>query len=266
MKKWIIKILAGVLVTGVAAGGVCAWQWDNITALRTSMSYSREDISQLMEVNDQKVSDVSAQMDGVTVRDLTEEEKAALQDESLGREEIIDLLIGKTSEETTEETKTEEQPEQPQQGTAEDTKQETPTQQPQQTPQQAPTKQEDKKPATETADPKREELARLIAEIYLMEAEYTAWLEQMHTAAIEEFVALPQEQQTTANKYKIGMAYMKEGLAKEDECDVKMAELQEKIRALLVELGEDTALVDEIRAAYEEEKTLKKAYYLGLHD
>ena len=262
MKKWIIKILAGILVTGVAAGGVCAWQWDNITALRTSMSYSREDISQLMEVNDQKVSDVSSQVDGVTVRDLTEEEKAALQDESLGREEIIDLLIGKATEETVPEEKTE----QPQQGTAEDTKQETPAQQPQQAPQQAPAKQEDKKPATETADPKREELARLIAEIYLMKAEYTTWLEQMHTAAIEEFVALPQEQQTTANKYKIGMAYMKEGLAKEDECDVKMAELQEKIRALLVELGEDTALVDEIRAAYEEEKTLKKAYYLGLHD
>ena len=44
-----------------------------------------------------------------------------------------------------------------------------------------------------------------------------------------------------------------------------MAEIEQKITALLKEMGRDTSLVDEIQSAYEEEKSLKKAYYLGLH-
>ena len=55
-------------------------------------------------VSEQCLSDIEAKL---AKYDLTEEEKAALQDETLGREEIIDLLIGKTTEETTEEPKTE---------------------------------------------------------------------------------------------------------------------------------------------------------------
>ena len=58
---------------------------------------------------------------------------------------------------------------------------------------------------------------------------------------------------------------MKIALDKEDECDAKMAELEAEIKSLLIKLGEDTALVDEIHATYLEEKALKKAYYLGLH-
>ena len=98
-----------------------------------------------------------------------------------------------------------------------------------------------------------------------MKTEYTTWLEEAYAACIEEYVALPEKERTSAAKYNLGMKYMRSALAKEDECDLRMADIQGKILALLREMGEDTSLVDEIQAAYEEEKALKKAYYLGLH-
>ena len=98
-----------------------------------------------------------------------------------------------------------------------------------------------------------------------METEYTGWLEQAEQAAIDEYVALPAEQQTSGNKYNIGMKYLSEALKKEKECDAKMTEIEDSIRAVLKQLGEDTSLADEIHSAYVEEKAAKKAYYLSQH-
>ena len=118
-------------------------------------------------------------------------------------------------------------------------------------------------PSQEELD--RDELNRLIAEIYVMEEEYTQWLEAAYQRAIDEYHALPKEKQTTVNKYAIGSKYMAKGLEKEKECDGKMASIENRLRVLLTRLGEGTGLVDQIDAAYKEEKSMKKAYYMGLH-
>ena len=111
----------------------------------------------------------------------------------------------------------------------------------------------------------REELSRLIAEIYVMEAEYTGWLEKANQAAIDDFNALPEADRTTSNKFNIGMKYLSLAKDKEAEADAKMSELEDSIRSILQQLGEPTAMVDEIHSTYFAEKAAKKAYYLGLH-
>ena len=163
---------------------------------------------------------------GVNVRTLTDEEKAALRGSEVSREELIERIAA--SDETDKAGE-------------------------------APAQQEDGEAAL------RSELARYIAEIYVMEAEYTGWLEQANQAAIDEFTALPEEKQTTGTKYSIGMKYLSAALEKEKECDAKMKATEDAIRALLAKLGETGALADEIHAAYLEEKAAKKAYYLSLH-
>ena len=262
----ILLIVFAALI--LLAAALCWWQWDNLTALKISLDYSREDLSQMMDQNDQRVGAVSDALDGVTVRDLTDEEKAALQDGTMAPEELIDRLVDSqagleqdVSEPASTATPSPSPESTPQQG---QTAEPTPTPGPVQSP--APAPESSPAPTQSSEQEKRDQLARYIAEIYLMKSEYTAWLEATHQAAIDEFVALPEEQQTTAKKYEIGMRYMRLGLDKEDECDLKMKELEGKILVLLQELGEDTSLVNEIQAAYEEEKALKKAYYLGLHD
>lgn len=111
----------------------------------------------------------------------------------------------------------------------------------------------------------REQLSRLIAEIYVMEAEYTGWLEKANQAAIDDFNALPEADRTTSNKFNIGMKYLSLAKDKEVEADAKMSELENSIRSVLQQLGEPTAMVDEIHSTYLAEKAAKKAYYLGLH-
>ena len=113
--------------------------------------------------------------------------------------------------------------------------------------------------------PLREALAKCIAELYVMEAGYTAWLEQANQGAIDDFVALPEEEQTTSAKYSIGMQYLAAALEKEKKCDARMQTLEDQIRSLLTQLGGDTALVDEIHTTYMDEKAAKKTYYLSLH-
>lgn len=111
----------------------------------------------------------------------------------------------------------------------------------------------------------RDQLTALFAELYVMQAEYTAWLENANQSAIDDFNALPEQERSEGKKFSIGLEYLQKAKEKEAECDAKMAEMEGKIRDILTQLGESTAVVDEIHATYLEEKATKKAYYLGLH-
>lgn len=233
-KKITLIVLVALLV---AVGSLCYWQRNNLEALRLFLQLDQEDISTRIEDNVQKVTNASQKVAGVTVRDLTDEEKAALRDQSLSREELIAQIT--TPAETVPDSSSQIPPDASAPGGA-------PAVSPQ-------------------PDPDREALSRLIAEVYLMKEEYNVWLENMNQAAIDEYVALPEEKQTPEAKYSIGMRYMNLALDEEKVCDARMASLESSIRELLKKLGEDTSLADEIHAAYLEEKALKKAYYLNLH-
>lgn len=223
------RLLCVLLALALIIGGVCWWQRDNIRALRMSRSMSQDELSDKM-TEQQERTEEAARQSGVNVRNLTDEEKEELRDSSVSRGELIDRIAGSDA-------------------AASDGDTSSPAQQ----------EPEDSEKAL------RDQLAKYIAEIYVMEAEYTGWLEQAEQAAIDEYVALPAEQQTSGNKYNIGMKYLSEALKKEKECDAKMTEIEDSIRAVLKQLGEDTSLADEIHSAYVEEKAAKKAYYLSQH-
>ena len=271
------KVLLILLILIAVIAGVCSWQRNNIQAMFLFLQNSQDEITTQMQDNQQKVVDTAQKVPGVTVHGLTDEQKQALKNNAISREELIQQMIagsGTTastapSTEPSQEPSSEVPPsqdvvQQPEQMPSPD--QPSPSPQPEQSVPSEPTVSEPAPEVTEpVVDPDREQLAKYIAEIYLMQTEYTTWLEDMNQAAIEEFVALPDEERTTKAKYSIGLRYMGIALEKEKECDARMAELEASIKELLTKLGEDTALVDEIHATYLEEKKLKKAYYLGLH-
>lgn len=238
MKKGKKRIFLVLAVFAAAAAALCWWQRNNIEALMLSMRLSEKDLTTRIEDNVQKVTDASQRVPGITIRDLTDEEKAALRDNTLSREEIIAQMT--TPQQSSETSGT--------QAETPDASQSAPAV---------------SQPAAADAD--RQKLSEYIAEIYIMKEEYNTWLADANQAAIDEFNALPQEQQTTDQKYAIGMRYLNLALEKEKECDAEMAAIETAIRELLVKLGEDISMVDDLHAAYLEEKALKKAYYLGLH-
>ena len=224
------RFLRVLLALAAVIGGICCWQRNNLRALGMSLRLSQEELSGEMDRQRERTEEASRQA-GVNVRALTDEEKEALRGSEVSREELIDRITDGAQ----------------------------------------PAADEPAAPALELQEPEdgeaalRGQLARQIAEIYVMEAEYTDWLAQANQAAIDEFTALPESEQTTANKYSIGMKYLSAALEKEKECDARMKAAEDSIRSLLTQLGEDTSLADEIHAAYLEEKAAKKAYYLSLH-
>lgn len=238
-------LLGTVLVLLAAVTAVGFWQRDNLKAVQTSATTSREELADRMEENDRKIADSAQSVEGVTVRDLTEEEKQALRAGELDEAELLERLTTPASEESTAPAQTD-----------------TPQPSEESTAATEPPKETTQPPAENSAE---KALSECLAEIYVMKAEYTAWLEDKNQEAIDEYMALEESQRTTAAKYSIGMRCLREALEKEKECDARMEEMKEKIRGLLDELGRDHSLIDEIQAAYEEEKTLKKAYFLGLH-
>ena len=221
-------ILAVFLILVLALGAVCLWQWDNLMAVKTSLSHSRGDLATMMTTTYQTIEDATEDLQGVSVRDLTDEERLALRAGELRREELIDRMTAQPDAPQTEKT----------QASA----------------------------GSEQEDPDQKQLSEYLAEIYLMRDDYTAWLEAKYNEAIDAYNALPEEERTTEAKYSIGMQYMKQALAKEDECDAAMAQMEQNISALLAKMGRDDSLVKEIQKAYEQEKELQKAYYLGLHN
>ena len=245
MKKGVKILLCVLVILVAAAAGVCVWQWDNLMAVKTSLSTSREDFADRVKQNDEKIAQAVQDVDGVTARDLTDEEKEALRRGELDRDALLDVLTGDPADSAPPEV--------------------SPAPDGSSAPEPSAAPAESRQPENEESANEKL-LSRYLAEIYVMKAEYTAWLEDTYDRAIEEYNALDEDQRTTSAKYSIGMSCMKEALAKEKECDARMTELEQKITALLKDMGRDTSLVDEIQSAYEEEKSLKKAYYLGLHN
>lgn len=256
MKKG-LKIFLGIVLALVLAGaGLWRWQRNNIDALRKSVKMSSEELTEQMQQQASNVAD-TAQKAGVTVRDLTDEEKEALYTGQLSREDLIHRISGNETPEDSDAQPSED----PAQTDVPDTTKPSPEPATPSAPVETPAVQ----PEPDANAQARSQLAACMAEIYVMQAEYNDWLEKANQSAIDDFNALPEEQRTATSKFSIGLNYANEALKKEKECDASMKALETQIRTLLEQLGEDTALVDEIHNTYLEEKALKKAYYLGLH-
>lgn len=264
MKKGLKIFLCIALALVLAGAGLWIWQRNNIDALRKSVKLSSEELTEQMQQQASNVAD-TAQKAGVTVRDLTDEEKEALYTGQLSRGDLIHRISGNETPEASDP----QPPEEPTQTDAPDTAKPSPEPAaPPETTPAAPSASSETpavQPEPDANAQARSQLAACMAEIYVMQAEYNDWLEKANQSAIDDFNALPEEQRTATSKFSIGLNYANEALKKEKECDASMKALETQIRALLEQLGEDTALVDEIHNTYLEEKALKKAYYLGLH-
>ena len=267
MRKKVSIILALLLLVLLLVGLGC-WQRNNIQALLLSRRMSQSDLSNMIAEQQEKTLELSRQA-GVSVRSLTDEERKAIRNHEISRSELIYRLVN-------EEPGTPEESSTPVVSESASSESDPPatTQDPvvaeQQTEPDPPAPAQDPVVTEQQTEPDpnaalREKLAEYIAKIYVLEEEYTGWLDQANQNAIDEYNALPAGEKTAASKFTIGMKYLAIAKDMEKECDAEMAALEEDIRTVLIQLGESTALADEIHSVYLEEKAAKKAYYLGLH-
>lgn len=214
MKRTLKTIAIVLLVILLLFAGLAFWQRDNIRSLLDSNQYSSDELEQQLRENEQKTREIIDQIDGVAVRDLTDEEKEELRSGEVSEEELLDRLAEPSAE--------------------------------------APQESEYQK-----------EMARLLAQVYLLRAQYEGELEQMEADIKEEFYALPANERTTANAFKLAEKYIARTYRMERECDEKIDAIVGAMIELVRANGDDDTVPDSVMETYLREKSLKKALYMS---
>lgn len=105
-------------------------------------------------------------------------------------------------------------------------------------------------------------IANCVAELYACKVDLMDRLRAMKQEAVDQWLALPEEEQTETMLKEIGLAGLLACYSLEDETDMQVQEILQRYRAALTEIGGDTAILDELWDYYEDEKAAEKAYYM----
>ncbi len=121
-------------------------------------------------------------------------------------------------------------------------------------------------PAAETQPSGRsseEIVADYTAQLYGVRGAFQGRVDGIIASAKEEYLALPSEEHTTANRNAIIYSKLGEAQAAEAECDAVVESILQELAADLTASGYSTAPVDELRGYYEEVKASQKAAYFS---
>ena len=251
--KRLLKIFLCLLLVLLIAAAMLFWRYrGSLKAVRDGLHYSSEELQQKIDENKQRVQDTVNDNPELQVRELTDEEKAALKDGSISKEEIISMLI---EPQPTAQTQTEEPPAPAE---AEPGPASAPEPAPQEQPQEKPLSEEEK-----AALAYQQALSALVAETLVLQAEYTDALDEMEAEAKAAYRELPKEERTSKKLMEIASRYAAKAYNFESECDDKFFGVTERMEALIRENNGNMEIVDTVIDAYLSEKSLKQAYYIS---
>lgn len=238
MKRW-KKIVGGTLVVLAAAGAGAAWHFQNeLQAVNYYLRYSQEEQAALEQENEAMLENVLQQAN------LPAE---IFTDPSLTAEEIAQKLEALAQE----------------QSSAGDKKDGVYTQNAEIVGSAENHPSNSSSSINTTSQNYDAELAAMVGEIYVLRASFVGQLDGLLQQAKAEYSALSPEQR---EKQKSSLTSKYIGLAGnlESSCDSQMESILSRIQKHLKETGGDTSLVKEIRKVYENEKALKKSYYMSM--
>ena len=109
-------------------------------------------------------------------------------------------------------------------------------------------------------------ISEKVIELYSLKAYYLGQLGQMEAVVKKDYAALPKEKRNLLGKKEIVSRYMGKAMGLLEQCDARVETLLAELKTELNALNADTSIINKIRAAYESEKKLKKAYYMKLMD
>ena len=273
-KRILLSVLLFIVILVTA---LVIWQWENITALFMGITSTEEELSVKREENDKIITSTLEKYPEISVRDLTEEEKTALAEGRITKDESLLLLQGKLtleellqskevppSEPPEDEAPKEETPPQdtpveetPVTPPAEKPKEETPAEKPkEETPVTPPPT-----PTTPSAD---EEIANLVGEMYILKSEFTSALKNLESTSLAAYAALSNEEKKL-QKGQMMTEILDKVAVMEKDCDTQVKAILDRLTVLLNESGKDLTLVESIKTAYNNEKTITKAEYINTY-
>lgn len=234
MKRW-KKIVGGVLVALVAVGAGAAWHFQNeLQAVKYYLRYSQEEQAVLEQENEALLENVLQQanlpVEIFNDPSLTAEELAQkLEEQAQENGYSIENGDGMHNQNA---------------NSAGNVENVSPN-------------------SSSTSQGYDAQLAAMVGEIYALRTSFVGQLDGLLQQAKAEYSALSPEQR---EKQKSSLAGKYIGLAGslEASCDSQMEAILSRIQKHLKETGGDTSLVKEIRRVYENEKALKKSYYMSM--
>lgn len=232
MKKRTKCLLGATGICLLLAGGICIWQYQNLKALSEATRYSKEELAIQIDKQKEKVEETLKEYGLEETVDFTFEEEEALRKGELTLEEAV-IQLEKRQEE-------QKKPVAPQVET------------------------EEEKNEISPKDQGQVAIQSAVSNLYLLKAEYIGKLGALERAARDEYKALSEEERKGSGAKKLMTKYMNIGLSAEKECDQKVAGILTELKQQLQKLGVSTEVIATMKASYEEEKVLKKAYYLNL--
>ncbi|MBR5614865.1 MAG: hypothetical protein IKW64_06185 [Clostridia bacterium] len=228
MKRGKRIFLVILLVFAVIVGALCAWQWNNVTAIFKTFSTTQEQLTEEINQNKQVLEAELREKHPTIISDFSAEDEEKIIKGELSVEQAIENLNKKYQE----------------------------------------TKKDIKLSNASESSAKNKEIDDFIGdkviELYSLKAYYLGSLGQMEAKVKAEYLALPKEKRTLLGKQELVSKHMGTALGLMNQCDAKVSELLAELESGLKKLGGDTSITKTIKDAYENEKALKKAQYLKL--
>ena len=235
----IIGAIFGLLLVAVLI--VAFWQKDNISAFITAMRYTPEQLKEQISENDKALKkELVGLLGSKNIRDYTEEEKALIERGEASEKEILAKIIAEQGGWITPASASGD-------GQIEAGGSSSQTQ-------------DSGSEPTKSADTI---ISGYVAQLYAMEGRYLASIDGVLDRAYAEYVSTAKHNQDTAAMTAVGAKYITEIYSLESSCDAEVNTLLDSLKAELTAIGADTSIIGTIRSAYNNEKQLKRSYYMS---
>ncbi len=106
-------------------------------------------------------------------------------------------------------------------------------------------------------------VSKKVIEFYSLKAYYLGQLGQLEAKAIADYKALPENKRNLVGKKEVVGKYMSVATSLLAQCDGRVEGLLKELEGEIKAAGGDLSVISTIRSAYENEKNLKKAYYMS---
>lgn len=255
-------ILIVILIILLFAGVVLFKQRRNVKAIYGAATSSSEEIRQRQETNEKKTHEILDDITDREINELSEDMREKLKNGEISDDEALNVILGIDDAETVQ---TSANPEQSGDSNASDASVNS-----ENVASNEKGDGENESVVTERDDSSDEKQSvgrkeKIIAEIYLLRAEYLNKIDALISSARTAYYSVPAEELTLSKKLSLLNTYKAKGSSLESDCDARMEALLDELRVELVNLNESTESISEIRSVYNEQKHLKKEELINMY-
>ena len=250
--KIIKKVSLILAVVIILISALVWWQFENIKSVYYWFKYDNQNVSEMIENKNKEVDKYIKDKSNLNVRPSTEMEQKLHQEEIISDDELVDVLTGKTDvkdlfgKEIDLNDSKNFVDESGNKLTKEDL--------------------ESSKKETQSAETQKDNSQRAsecVARMYVLKSNFETRLTALFEQAKSEYISIPGK-----GSRELRLSVLKNYYSKisdlESECDAQVNVVLSELDAILKESGEDRSIVQKIRQSYNDEKSLKKAYYLNM--